>query len=75
MMAPQTVISDTARRRLVELRQDGWSLQAIANALGTSTSVVHKVVRRLVSTGDLHQPPHTIGLDGKRYAPSREQEA
>lgn len=74
MMAPPTIISDAVRSRLVALRQQGHSLAAIGTKLGLSTSCAHKHVRRLVSSGDLHQPPHTIGLDGKRYAPSRKTE-
>ena len=55
---------------VVALREEGHSTRAIAGALGVSKSLVHKDLKRDVSTGG-HVPAETTGLDGKTYPASK----
>ena len=71
---PATVITAARRRRLVDLRQEGCSLHAIADELEISVATAHNVVRRLSASGELEQPERVDGLDGKKYRSQRERE-
>lgn len=62
-------VSRERRREIVaNLREKGWSLRRIAEALGVDA----KTVRNDLSAGGEYSPPATIaGLDGKEYPAAR----
>jgi hypothetical protein len=55
----------------IQLRQDGWTQERIAQSLCVSRATISMWLTEFVNSDELVAPPHITGKDGKRYPPRK----